>query len=163
MKNCLCKPNSSSPPSNLSLRKLSHTTTNNMISKLKPKVRIIHIFAPEIIKTDVANFRELVQRLTGKPDHDHDHQQFNNKKMMKKNKKKKSSPENLVQLHDEQEEKLVVLERDNYEMSSWGRSNIDDQEYGENNNHGFLDVFDEFMQTNSDLGDHVYAPLNLLN
>ncbi|XP_060174600.1 VQ motif-containing protein 25-like [Lycium barbarum] len=37
------------------------------ISKLKPKIRIIHIFAPEIIKTDVANFRELVQRLTGKP------------------------------------------------------------------------------------------------
>ncbi|KAK4345939.1 hypothetical protein RND71_036115 [Anisodus tanguticus] len=37
------------------------------ISKLKPKIHIIHIFAPEIIKTDVANFRELVQRLTGKP------------------------------------------------------------------------------------------------
>ncbi|XP_051151343.1 VQ motif-containing protein 18-like [Andrographis paniculata] len=33
----------------------------------KPKIRIIHIFAPEIIKTDAANFRELVQRLTGKP------------------------------------------------------------------------------------------------
>ncbi|GFY99815.1 VQ motif-containing protein [Actinidia rufa] len=37
------------------------------ICKIKPKIRIIHIFAPEIIKTDVANFRELVQRLTGKP------------------------------------------------------------------------------------------------
>ncbi|CAL1372390.1 unnamed protein product [Linum trigynum] len=37
-----------------------------MISK-PPKIRIIHIFAPEIIKTDVANFRELVHRLTGKP------------------------------------------------------------------------------------------------
>ncbi|XP_076901885.1 VQ motif-containing protein 25-like [Bidens hawaiensis] len=37
------------------------------ISKIKPKIRIIHIFTPEIIKTDVANFRELVQRLTGKP------------------------------------------------------------------------------------------------
>lgn len=34
---------------------------------MKPKIRIIHIFAPEIIKTDVENFRELVQRLTGKP------------------------------------------------------------------------------------------------
>ncbi|KAL6873480.1 hypothetical protein ACP4OV_013562 [Aristida adscensionis] len=33
----------------------------------RPKIRIIHIIAPEIIKTDVANFRELVQRLTGKP------------------------------------------------------------------------------------------------
>ncbi|KAD6119739.1 hypothetical protein E3N88_11010 [Mikania micrantha] len=40
---------------------------SHMISKSKPKIRIIHIFAPEIIKTDVANFRELVQRLTGKP------------------------------------------------------------------------------------------------
>ncbi|XP_027071641.2 VQ motif-containing protein 25 [Coffea arabica] len=40
---------------------------SQMISKVKPKIRIIHIFAPEIIKTDVANFRELVQRLTGKP------------------------------------------------------------------------------------------------
>ncbi|KAB2608107.1 hypothetical protein D8674_011275 [Pyrus ussuriensis x Pyrus communis] len=40
---------------------------SQIISKFKPKIRIIHIFAPEIIKTDVANFRELVQRLTGKP------------------------------------------------------------------------------------------------
>ncbi|KAF8395912.1 hypothetical protein HHK36_019867 [Tetracentron sinense] len=39
---------------------------SHVISKFKPKIRIIHIFAPEIIKTDVANFRELVQRLTGK-------------------------------------------------------------------------------------------------
>ncbi|KAK8649321.1 hypothetical protein V6N13_130051 [Hibiscus sabdariffa] len=37
------------------------------ISKPKPKIRIIHVFAPEIIKTDAANFRELVQTLTGKP------------------------------------------------------------------------------------------------
>lgn len=39
-----------------------------MISKGKPKIRIIHIYAPEIIKTDAENFRELVQRLTGKPE-----------------------------------------------------------------------------------------------
>lgn len=32
----------------------------------KPKVRIIHVVAPEVIKTDVENFRELVQSLTGK-------------------------------------------------------------------------------------------------
>nr|GMC88725.1 VQ motif-containing protein 25-like [Ipomoea batatas] len=56
-----CVPNT--PPSSLGLNKDSQT-----ISKLKPpKIRIIHIFAPEIIKTDVENFRELVQRLTGKP------------------------------------------------------------------------------------------------
>ncbi|KAK8594270.1 hypothetical protein V6N13_126079 [Hibiscus sabdariffa] len=54
--------NSSSP---LSLHRDSQT-----ISKSKPKIRIIHVFAPEIIKTDAANFRELVQRLTGKPPHE---------------------------------------------------------------------------------------------
>ncbi|KZV47222.1 hypothetical protein F511_07645 [Dorcoceras hygrometricum] len=48
-------------PAKLALHNESHT-----ISKLKPKIRIIHIVAPEIIKTDVQNFRELVQRLTGK-------------------------------------------------------------------------------------------------
>ncbi|XP_058075578.1 VQ motif-containing protein 25-like [Magnolia sinica] len=55
-----CKPISPSPA--LAIRKESH-----LASKFKPKIRIVHIFAPEIIKTDVANFRELVQRLTGKP------------------------------------------------------------------------------------------------
>ncbi|RVW30729.1 VQ motif-containing protein 17 [Vitis vinifera] len=55
-----CNPNST--PSPLPMHNRSHT-----ISKVKPKIRIIHIFAPEIIKTDVENFRELVQRLTGKP------------------------------------------------------------------------------------------------
>lgn len=63
MEKQICPPNmalTSSQP--LSMHKNSQT-----ISKTKPKIRIIHIFAPEIIKTDVANFRELVQRLTGKP------------------------------------------------------------------------------------------------
>ncbi|KAK8916832.1 hypothetical protein KSP39_PZI023057 [Platanthera zijinensis] len=36
-------------------------------SIFKPKIRVVHVFSPEIIKTDPANFRELVQRLTGKP------------------------------------------------------------------------------------------------
>jgi hypothetical protein len=40
----------------------SPTTTTT-----RPKIKIIHIIAPDIIKTDVANFRDLVQRLTGKP------------------------------------------------------------------------------------------------
>ncbi|KAL0739706.1 hypothetical protein Bca4012_081219 [Brassica carinata] len=40
---------------------------SQVISKIKPKIRIIHIFAPEVIKTDVKNFRSLVQSLTGKP------------------------------------------------------------------------------------------------
>ncbi|XP_010943593.1 VQ motif-containing protein 17-like [Elaeis guineensis] len=49
-------------PPTLAMHDNSHA-----ITKLKPKIRIVHIFAPEIIKTDPANFRELVQRLTGKP------------------------------------------------------------------------------------------------
>ncbi|CAK9148465.1 unnamed protein product [Ilex paraguariensis] len=60
MKKEACVSKTTSSP--LSVHKDSQT-----ISKAKPKIRIIHIFAPEIIKTDVANFRELVQRLTGKP------------------------------------------------------------------------------------------------
>jgi hypothetical protein len=51
----------SNQPNFLAMHKNSHT-----ISKTKPKIRIIHIFAPEIIKTDTANFKELVQKLTGK-------------------------------------------------------------------------------------------------
>ncbi|GJM97968.1 hypothetical protein PR202_ga14937 [Eleusine coracana subsp. coracana] len=43
----------------------SYTTMTTTTTR--PKIKIIHIVAPEIIKTDVANFRDLVQRLTGKP------------------------------------------------------------------------------------------------
>lgn len=50
-----------SAPPTLALSKQSHVITKT----LNPKIRIIHIFAPEVIKTDAANFRELVQRLTG--------------------------------------------------------------------------------------------------
>ncbi|CAO2036923.1 unnamed protein product [Urochloa humidicola] len=43
--------------------RLSHS-----IAKAPPrKIRIIHVLAPEIIKTEPRHFRELVQRLTGKP------------------------------------------------------------------------------------------------
>ncbi|KAL6575534.1 hypothetical protein OROHE_000911 [Orobanche hederae] len=50
-----------------------HDYYSRTISKLKPKIRIIHITAPEIIKTDVESFRALVQKLTGKPaDHGDD-------------------------------------------------------------------------------------------
>uniref|UniRef100_M4CGR7 thioglucosidase n=1 Tax=Brassica campestris TaxID=3711 RepID=M4CGR7_BRACM len=41
---------------------------SQIITKIKRKIRIIHIFAPEIINTDVKNFRTLVQSLTGKPE-----------------------------------------------------------------------------------------------
>ncbi|KAG4991228.1 VQ motif-containing protein 25 [Glycine soja] len=67
--------NSHTPSSSLAMHKGSH-----MISKTKPKIRIIHIFAPEIIKTDVENFRELVQKLTGKPSGENLKYFCNNKK-----------------------------------------------------------------------------------
>ncbi|KAL9240162.1 hypothetical protein vseg_014412 [Gypsophila vaccaria] len=53
--------NTRTPSQTLGLHKDSRN-----ITKIQPKIRIIHIYAPEIIKTDVANFRDLVQRLTGK-------------------------------------------------------------------------------------------------
>ncbi|PQQ19847.1 VQ motif-containing protein 25 [Prunus yedoensis var. nudiflora] len=57
-----CNPSSAS--SKLGMHKESHKISK---TASKPKIRIIHVLAPEIIKTDVANFRELVQNLTGKP------------------------------------------------------------------------------------------------
>ncbi|KAL6987001.1 hypothetical protein U1Q18_012760 [Sarracenia purpurea var. burkii] len=53
--------------SSSSLALSMHKDSRTISKPAKPKIRIIHIFAPEIIKTDVANFRELVQALTGKP------------------------------------------------------------------------------------------------
>ncbi|KAE9590483.1 hypothetical protein Lalb_Chr20g0108211 [Lupinus albus] len=53
-------------PSSASSKVVGVERDSHVISKFKPKIRIIHIYAPEIIKTDAANFRELVQRLTGK-------------------------------------------------------------------------------------------------
>lgn len=47
--------------------KLAVHDYSRTILKLKPKIRIIHIVEPEIIKTTVEDFQELVQRLTGKP------------------------------------------------------------------------------------------------
>ncbi|BAT93066.1 hypothetical protein LR48_Vigan2523s000100 [Vigna angularis] len=48
--------------------KLRINRDSRAISKLKSEIRIVHVFAPEIIEIDAANFRELVQRLTGKPE-----------------------------------------------------------------------------------------------
>ncbi|XP_019425386.1 PREDICTED: VQ motif-containing protein 17-like [Lupinus angustifolius] len=55
-------------PKSATSSKVGIERDSHVISKFKPKIRIIHIYAPEIIKTDAANFRELVQRLTGKPE-----------------------------------------------------------------------------------------------
>ena len=44
--------------------------SSKTITTTRPAIKIIHIIAPEIIKTDAANFRELVQRLTGRRSND---------------------------------------------------------------------------------------------
>ena len=50
-------------------RGLSRHATAPRATTTRPAIRIIHIIAPEIIKTDVDNFRDLVQRLTGRHHH----------------------------------------------------------------------------------------------
>ncbi|KAF8660340.1 hypothetical protein HU200_057920 [Digitaria exilis] len=53
----------SSSPANSAHRLSSHS-----IAKAPPrKIRIIHVLAPEVIKTEARHFRDLVQRLTGMP------------------------------------------------------------------------------------------------
>jgi len=34
---------------------------------IAPKIRVVYVYEPKIIKTDPQNFRSLVQKLTGKP------------------------------------------------------------------------------------------------
>ncbi|XP_047074357.1 uncharacterized protein LOC124683987 [Lolium rigidum] len=43
-----------------------HERTVPSRNTTRPAIRIIHIIPPEIIETDAANFRDLVQRLTGR-------------------------------------------------------------------------------------------------
>ncbi|CAJ1958331.1 unnamed protein product [Sphenostylis stenocarpa] len=62
----MTKLHSSSPSSASS--KLGIDRDSHAISKFKSEIRIVHVFAPEIIEIDAANFRELVQKLTGKPE-----------------------------------------------------------------------------------------------
>ncbi|CAI8602232.1 unnamed protein product [Vicia faba] len=67
MENKLRNPNYTCIANSNKSKTLAMHKDSHIISKIKPKIRIIHIFAPEIIKTDAENFRELVQKLTGKP------------------------------------------------------------------------------------------------
>ncbi|KAL3637312.1 hypothetical protein CASFOL_019611 [Castilleja foliolosa] len=78
MEKQICSSKLETPSPLHSMHKSSQT-----ISKSKPKIRIIHIFSPEIIKTDAENFRELVQRLTGKPTNNDN---YRNKKTKSKKK-----------------------------------------------------------------------------
>ncbi|KAM0878410.1 hypothetical protein ACQ4PT_034898 [Festuca glaucescens] len=56
-------PSSTAPPPGMGTHRWSHA-----IAKGPPrKIRIVHVVEPTVIKTDARQFRELVQRLTGKP------------------------------------------------------------------------------------------------
>ncbi|XP_022865520.1 VQ motif-containing protein 17-like [Olea europaea var. sylvestris] len=125
-------------PSKLGLDKYSHT-----ISKTKPKIRIIHIVAPEIIKTEVENFREIVQRLTGKPTT----AQGKGINVIKPMKKMESSGDVPVSQSSEHrmkkeigEEILYGGQNSNGEEILYGEQNSNGEEilYGEQNSNGFL-------------------------
>lgn len=55
-----------SPPAAHPRRDWGGVNGANGSPMLAPTIRVIHIFAPKVIKTDVANFRSTVQRLTGR-------------------------------------------------------------------------------------------------
>ncbi|MCO5571073.1 hypothetical protein L7F22_024804 [Adiantum nelumboides] len=56
--------NSSSHGGSLDLSSSSHPIAKKQ-QKKQPIIRVVHVYAPTLIKTDPANFRSLVQKLTG--------------------------------------------------------------------------------------------------
>ena len=61
----IMKPKPFNPSPDSSANKLAMHKDSHVIAKFKPEIRTIHVLSPEIIKTDAANFRALVQSLTG--------------------------------------------------------------------------------------------------
>ncbi|KAH9293151.1 hypothetical protein KI387_041642, partial [Taxus chinensis] len=55
-------------------------------SRISPTIRVVHIIAPKIIKTDRDNFRALVQKLTGK----------HSRRSSRKSKKKKKCSKKII-------------------------------------------------------------------
>ena len=135
-----CNPNSSS--SKLGIGRDSH-----VISKFKPKIRIIHIYAPEIIKTDAANFRELVQRLTGKPE---DHEGRGNKSKSNTTAPTKD-PVNLrpkkTMILEEDEQEFLNLQNGTRAKSEHEEEEVEDGIWRRSKSNeklsGFLDGFSE--------------------
>ncbi|CAI8589633.1 unnamed protein product [Vicia faba] len=123
---------STSTPSKLGVNKDSQ-----VISKAKPKIRIIHIYAPEIIKTDAANFRELVQRLTGKPeDHEKGGARSNSKTALPQTK------DSMIVQEDEKDflslQNGISVKNETEEEEIWKRSKSNEKF------NGFLDGFSEY-------------------
>ncbi|CAN8317975.1 unnamed protein product [Cochlearia groenlandica] len=142
--------------SNIAMHKQSKTLT-----KSKPKIRIIHVYAPEIIKTDVSSFRELVQKLTGKPDHHHRHDQ----KGLKRNPNSRESHDHH-QVHDMNKclglcVNSQVDEEERQEMKSlmtWNGTNSG----GESSSGEFLNGLGDFDgYLHDELYEFPYLPLTI--
>ncbi|KAF8398508.1 hypothetical protein HHK36_017437 [Tetracentron sinense] len=136
-----CEPKST--PLALAMHKDSHG-----ISKFKPKIRIIHIFAPEIIKTDVANFRELVQRLTGKPTD-------------RKIRKKKSRSVTVEESRTLCRKPIKTTElQDGFQSLEYGEIIKEEEEmWGCENSSGFFGGLGDFNGFIQGLGDFPLLPL----
>jgi len=139
------KQNISYSTSTTSSSKLGVDKDSQVISKVKPKIRIIHIYAPEIIKTDAANFRELVQRLTGKPE-EHEKGGARSKSKTAPPPSKDSMDLNLKKAMIMQEDEkdflslqngISVKKNENEEEEIWRRSKSNEKF------NGFLDGFSE--------------------
>ncbi|KAI9116570.1 hypothetical protein K1719_012737 [Acacia pycnantha] len=130
-------------PSSASSSQLGIGTSSNLISKLKPKIRIIHVYAPEVIKTDAANFRELVQRLTGKPEHEEEEEKGGRRR------KTKTPPKRLdpMMIMEEQEQELMLDVQNGLRTEKEGENN-DNGKFSSGGGflEGFSSEFDCFME-----------------
>ncbi|THU70406.1 hypothetical protein C4D60_Mb08t24650 [Musa balbisiana] len=118
------------------------------VKKPKPKTRIVHVFPPEIIKTDAANFRELVQRLTGNPV---------TRTSCNRRKKKKEDEAGCVGLEGEVAPscKQVGLWRGQQELGNWGGAKV---ELEEKDSGGFSWEFAEIESFLDELSDVSLLP-----
>ncbi|CAH8362146.1 unnamed protein product [Eruca vesicaria subsp. sativa] len=126
------------------------------ITKSKPKIRIIHIYAPEIIKTDVANFRELVQSLTGKPED----RGVSKTKPRRDTHRQVQDMNNMVKLREvERYDQGFCLNSEMEEISmTWNGNNGVGESSG-----GFLNGLGDFEGFIQELGEFPYLPLTSMD
>ncbi|XP_010099213.2 VQ motif-containing protein 17 [Morus notabilis] len=137
------KPLNNPPGSaNSANNKLAMHKDSHVIAKLKPKIRIIHVFAPEIIKTDAANFRQLVQSLTGKGAGDargkDDHRAQNRKGFRSTDDDQPTSKKTVDQKRDD-DQFPVVIKKEEAEENLWSG----DHDEKMINSSSFLDGFSD--------------------
>ncbi|KAG4382030.1 hypothetical protein JHK82_043914 [Glycine max] len=130
-----CYPSSAS--SKLGIDKDSH-----VISKTKPKIRIIHVYAPEIIKTDAANFKELVQRLTGKPKEEEGRGKSKSKTALTKD-PKDSHPKKVMVMQDDE---FLSLQNRTRVKNEYKEEEIQDDMWRSKSNEKFSGFLDGFLE-----------------